>query len=282
MITLTKPDSFNIQEILECGQVFRFTDRSPEDRSILIYDIAAGNRFTTVEQDSEVRFNTSRDEFDGFWHSYFDLDRNYSYIKKTLASNDLVLRDAVEFAPGIRLLQQDSWEALISFIISQNNSIGNIKKIIERLCTRFGTDMGGFFAFPTAEQLIGATESELQECRMGYRAGYIIDACSQMLSGSVDLSSGRPTDFLRTELLKIKGIGAKVADCVLLFGYRRYEYFPVDVWVKRVMEHFYFGGQTMSVSEILRLASGSFGEYAGFAQQYLFHYARTGAIARNN
>ena len=191
-----------------------------------------------------------------------------------------MLKKAVEYAPGIRILNQDRFECLISFIISQNNRIPMIKKVIENISAKYGKYIGNFngksyYSFPKPEELALADESGLMECKTGFRAKYIIDAVGRVLTGLTELEDdGVDTETLRKRLMEIKGVGPKVADCVMMFSFGRCETFPTDVWVKRIMSELYFSGADASVKEIHRKAEECFGEYAGYAQQYLFNYAR--------
>lgn len=273
-VYITRPDSFNISETLTCGQVFRF---SHTDSGFTL--LAHGRMLCISEDENEIRFNYPRGDLsiEGFaeiWADYFDLNRDYTEIKKVLCRDD-ILKTAVDFAPGIRILRQEPWETLISFIISQNNRIPQIQKSISNLCRRYGTPIDeDCYAFPSPEQLANASIAELMECRVGFRARYIADATYKVLSGEIDLYTYDCPEQMKERLLSILGVGNKVADCIMLFAYGRYDYFPVDVWVRRVMSHYYFGGREAKLDEIQQLAKDKFAGYAGFAQQYLFHYAR--------
>lgn len=267
---LTDFNSFNIKEILECGQCFRFTKIFDNEYEI----IAHGRKLRIIQHSDRVEFfNAGKQDFEDIWINYFDLNTDYDMIKQYLWDSDIVLRDAIEYAPGIRILNQDPWEALISFIISQNNRIPMIKQVIKNICARYGGD--GCF-FPQAEQLSNAAACDLRALKTGFRDKYIIDAIQKVLSGEIDLyaMNGYETDRARDILMSIKGVGPKVADCVLLFSLGRREVFPTDVWVKRVMEHFYFGGNKTGIKNIQSLAYEKYGRFAGYAQQYLFYYAR--------
>ncbi len=267
-------DSFHIQEILECGQCFRFEKISND-----AYDIMAHRKKITVtqQQDHIVFESVTKQEFETIWMHYFDFDTDYRQVKATLWEKDLVIRDAIEYAPGIRILNQDPWECLLSFIISQNNRIPRIKQIIQNISEKYG-DNGT--CFPTPMQMAGLCEEELKLCKTGFRAAYMIDAAQKVSTSALDLNglNALETTEARKQLMTVKGIGPKVSDCILLFAFGRREVFPTDVWVKRVMEHFYFHGNETSIEHIHELAYKKFGEQAGIAQQYLFHYARCNAI----
>lgn len=276
-IVLYEYDSFVISQTLECGQCFRFNCIGPEN-----YVVIAFGKVLNIYQigDSIIFSNTTEDDFKNIWCRYFDFDRNYSEIKKSISENDEILTKAVEYAPGIRILNQERFECLISFIISQNNRIPMIKKVIENISRKYGKYIDTFedveyYAFPTPEELAQADEAGLMECKTGFRAKYIIDAVSRVLNGEIKLDADdMSTDELRNMLMTIKGVGPKVADCTMMFSFGRCETFPTDVWVKRIMSELYFDGREASVKEIHQKADECFGEYAGYAQQYLFNYAR--------
>ncbi|MCI1930604.1 MAG: N-glycosylase [Clostridia bacterium] len=277
-VIIKNTDSFVISQTLECGQCFRFEKISEENYIV----IALGKLLHIYFNKDEVVFeNTNIDDFKNIWNRYFDFGRDYKAIKSNLSSMDETLFKAVKYAPGIRILNQDFFECLISFIISQNNRIPMIKKVVSNISRRYGTCIGDYngveyYSFPQGRDLANATESELMECKAGFRAKYIIDAVKKYNEGEFDNDkiSGLSTDELRKKLMEIKGVGPKVADCVMLFSLSRSEAFPTDVWVKRVMSYFYFGGNDTSLKEIQKMAKEKFGRYEGFAQQYLFNYAR--------
>ena len=275
VITLFGAKQFSIGEILECGQCFRF-----EKLGVDYYYLIAHGRVLHVEQnDNTVKFwyeNSKLNicEFKTIWEGYFDLSRDYGQIQAKITENDPVMTRAVNFAPGIRILKQDPWETLISFIISQNNRIPQIKQVIKNISEAYGDALGGgHHAFPTIQQLLMATAPDLRNLKAGFRDKYIVDATSAANAASMD--------DLESNLLDIKGVGEKVANCVLLFGYARHDRFPVDVWVRRVMEKLYFDGEPTPIATIQNFAKERFGEYSGFAQQYLFHYIRMNPDAEN-
>ena len=253
-IHLSQSD-FDLDETLDCGQAFRW-----EKISDGAYHGAMLNKELTIrkEKDYFVFENTSENDLLSVWYDYFDLGTDYGELKR-IYSEDETLAKACEFAPGIRLLKQDKWEALVSFIISQNNNIPRIKGIIGRLCEENG-------GFPSAEKLKGCTADDFSYLRAGFRAKYLESCVSLVTSGEVSLEriSAAPTCEARAELMKIKGVGPKVADCTMLYGMYKTECFPVDVWIKRVIAKYYPDG----------LDIPALGEYAGIAQQYLFYYER--------
>ncbi len=253
---------FDPAQTLECGQCFRW-DRLPDGS----WRGVAGGRVCRLScrEDAVVLHGVSREDFSRFWRGYFDLDTDYGAIRAQI-SRDPVLRRAAAFAPGLRILRQDGWEALCSFILSQNNNIGRIKGLVERLCRHFGEPLGGDdYDFPRPERLAPLEPEDLAPVRCGFRARYVIDAARKVAGGQVDLKAlpSMPLDEARECLRRIDGVGPKVADCALLFGFGRMECLPVDVWIGRAMD---------------RLFAGCFPEcalpWAGIAQQYLFHYVR--------
>lgn len=253
---------FDPDVTFDCGQSFRWERQQDGSWSGIAY-----GRFLTVQRQGGSLFlvGANDDDYEQIWKPYFDLDRNYSNIKKIL-SGDSVLEAALEFAPGIRVLRQEPWEALCSFIISQNNNIPRIKGIVSRLCETFGDKIGdGLYSFPPVEKIAGLSQVDLAPLRSGFRAGYILDAAQKVAAGQIDFEalSEMPLEDARKRLQIIKGVGPKVADCALLFGCGRLDSFPVDVWIKRVLAKFYPNGFPQ---EYMR--------YGGIAQQFLFHYAR--------
>lgn len=223
--------------------------------------------------------NASIDDFKQVWFDYFDLGRDYSVVKQAVVT-DHIMKEAVEYGSGIRLLRQEPWETLISFILSSNNRIPRIMKIIEDMCRYYGKvlEYGGklYYSFPDAESLAACSLEQIQVCKAGYRCGYIHKTAARIALGEFSLQklSALDTCEARDYLLQLYGVGNKVADCMLLFSGMKHDVFPTDVWVKRVMEQLYFKREA-SFKEIQQFAAKKFGEYAGIAQQYLFYYARS-------
>lgn len=253
---------FDLAQTLDCGQSFRWEELENGDFKGVAFD-----REVTVHLDGgEFYIFGGKAEDGALWGDYFDLDFDYGIIKNELSALNPVLKSAAEYAPGIKILKQDSWEALCSFIISQNNNIPRIKGIIKRLCESFGdkTPDGGF-TFPSAQRLSQLTVDDLAPLRSGFRAKYLIDAALKVSSGEVNLNEVRimPIDEARQSLMKIKGVGPKVAECALLYGMHRLECFPMDVWMKRAMAVL-----------LPEFTIEDLGQYAGIAQQYIFHYSR--------
>ena len=227
-------DPFSLSQTLDCGQAFRF-----EELANGRWGGVACDRYLELEileNGQVVLYNVDEKEFENIWRDYFDLDRNYSEIIEKISTNE-VLKNASQYGKGIRVLNQPPWETLCSFIISQNNNIKRIKGIISRLCETYGEETPGGYTFPTAQKLATLTPEDLAPLRAGFRAKYIIDAAQKISSKEVDLEKVKalPFDEAKNELLKIKGVGEKVAQCALLYGFGRIEAFPVDVWVKRIV-----------------------------------------------
>lgn len=254
---------FALRDTLMCGQSFRWVENS--DGS---FTGTAFKKTVTVkiENDDFKIIGTTQEDFEDIWRGYFDLDTDYEKIREDLSKLHPVLAEAAKFAPGIRILRQEPFEALISFIISQNNNIKRIEGIVKRLCENFGEkNEAGEYAFPTAETLAVLSPEELSPIRAGFRHRYIIDAAKKVFSGEVNLEGCREKSFeeAKKELMTIVGVGEKVADCVLLYGLHKVNAFPMDVWMKRAMKKLFPD-----------VNPESFGEYAGVAQQYIFHYSR--------
>lgn len=252
----------DLAQTLDCGQSFRWTER--EDGS---FEGIAFGKCVTVRLEKNTLYieNADKADFENIWYDYFDLSLDYGKIREEISKIHPVLCEAAKYAPGIRILRQEPYEALCTFIISQNNNIKRIKGIVQRLCESFGEKIDGGYAFPTAEKMSLLSPDDLAPLRAGFRNRYLVDAAKKVASGEVDLEKCRKCDYdeARAELMKITGVGVKVADCTLLFGLHRIEAFPVDVWMKRAMEKLF-----------PNMKPDDFGEYAGIAQQYIFHYSR--------
>ncbi len=266
---------FDPVHIFECGQCFRWY-REPDGTYTGVVRGKAAN--VSYKPGVLTLDNVTQDDFKQIWFDYFDLGRDYSQIKEA-AAIDPIMEKAVEFGSGIRLLRQEPWEALLSFILSSNNRIPRIMSIISQLSKLIGEEIKygskTFYSFPDARSLSECSLEQIGECRAGYRCEYIHATAAEVAKTGYDYErlSGMDTDEARKELLRFKGVGNKVADCALLYGGIKYDVFPVDVWVKRVMEELYFKREA-GFPEIQLFASERFGRYAGYAQQYLFYYAR--------
>lgn len=253
----------DLAQTLDCGQSFRWTEL--EDG---FFRGTAFGKSVTVKLDGTdlYIYNTTKSDFENIWYDYFDFGLDYGEIRRNISKIHPVLCEAAKYAPGIRILRQEPYEALCTFIISQNNNIKRIKGIVQRFCEIFGDKIGeNEFAFPTAEKMASLSVDDLAPLRAGFRNRYLIDAAQKVAGGEVDLERCKTIDYeeARRELMKITGVGVKVADCTLLFGMHRIEAFPVDVWMKRALEKLFPG-----------MCGADFGEYAGIAQQYIFHYSR--------
>ena len=266
---------FDLRHIFDCGQCFRWNKTSENT----YLGVAKGKALKITQNGSSITlFDTSKEDFDNIWYGYFDLGRDYGEIKKDLAKDE-IMKTATKYGGGIRILNQDLWETVVSFIISASNNIPRIKGIIERLCALYGSEieyMGEiYYSFPDYNTLAGLTREDLAPIRAGYRDKYILDAAQKFADGILSDTYIRslPTAEAKKELLSVNGIGEKVANCILLFGLQRTESFPVDVWIKRIMEYCYFNGET-TIPAVSALAKEEFGDNGGFAQQYLFFYAR--------
>lgn len=269
---------FDLSQTMECGQCFHF-EKIDENR----YGVVAYSSLSDVYQiDDKLYFdNTDIDTVKNIWIPYFDLERDYRSIKKTLLEKDNKLKDAINEKDGIRLLNAEFHENLLSFIISQNKQIPHIKKIVADISAKYGEMLGSinnkdYYAFPEIEDLVNISVEEFRKLKTGFRAPYLVDASNKMYEGVIDENELRKIGYekAKEKLISIKGVGEKVANCVLLFslGYRNS--FPVDVWIKRIMEALYFNGKYTSKEEIEKLANEKYGIYGGYAQQYLFSYGK--------
>ena len=285
--------NFNIKQILECGQCFRWERIADTD-----YIIVAYRRVIEVIQEGSTVtiLNTNMKDFNEIWKQYFDLEVNYGEIKEELSKDEL-LRKSVEFGYGIRILNQDPFEMLISFIISARNSIPSIMKTIKKISERWGDKIeykgNIYYAFPTPEQLKEATLEEIKETGASFRSKYIVDTIGKVNAAIEAKNNGTlneelqqfdleyikslPTDECHKALQNFMGVGAKVADCIMLFSMAKKSAFPVDVWIKRAMIHFYLAPD-VSLNKIRVFGRDKFGELSGMAQQYLFYYARENNI----
>ena len=275
--------NFDPKHIFECGQCFRWHKQDDDS-----YTGVVKGKILNVKREGNTVYlnNTNIEDFNNIWFDYFDLGRDYSEIKNILKGMDEHLDKASDVGWGIRILQQDGWEMLISFIISSNNRIPMIQRAIENLSEKFGKYIGEYngkeyYAFPTPEELNKATQEEIRACQTGFRDKYIKSTTTSVVENKDDVReyTNLTTDECLKQLLKFNGVGPKVGDCIALFGMRKYDTFPVDVWVKRVMQEFYVT-EDMSLPKIRSYAIDKFGDLSGFAQQYLFYYARELGIGR--
>ena len=256
-------EDLDIKKIADSGQCFRMFEREEGK-----WQFAAGSKLTDalVLPSSEVIIDCPSND-DSFWHEYFDLDTDYKGYRNSVDPDDSFLSAAVSYGKGIRILRQDPWEMLITFIISQRRSIPSIKTCVERICRKWGDPLANdIYSFPEPSQLAKASLEELSECSLGYRAEYVYLAAKAVYSGELDLESlkGSGDNELMETLLSLRGVGVKVANCVSLFGFHRIAAFPVDVWIDRVQKEYYGG----------RFPVEKYDGYAGIMQQYIFYYAR--------
>ena len=264
-VEITGISDFDLAKIFECGQCFRW---EADDNGV--YTGVAFGRVARLRSIGDTVFlSGSVEVFEAVWRDYFDLDLDYAKLRESLCTDDF-MRRATAYGAGIRILKQEKWEALCSFIISQNNNIPRIKKIINVLCREFGDAIEykekQYYTFPSAAKLAALDAENLAVLRCGYRADYIIGAARAVSSGEIDFDalSRRSPEDARKVLKTLRGVGDKVADCVLLFGLHMLDAFPLDVWMKRAVAEHYGAG----------FDPGIFSPYAGIAQQYIYHYTR--------
>ena len=275
-------DSFELKDIFECGQCFRWN--AEEDGS---YTGVFGNNILNVKKENnDVIFEGNCEKnIKETVEVYFDLNRDYNEIKDKLSKIDDNMKTSIEYGKGIRILNQDLWETIISFIISANNNIPRIKGIIERLSKKYGKEIEyngeKYYTFPTAEELKNVNVEDFRKLGLGFRDIRLYETTHMILEGKVDLNKLRKnpnTIEVREQLLTLSGVGPKVADCILLFSdLKRFEVFPIDVWVRRVMNDLYIKQEDenkVSKKQIEKLAEEKFGNLAGLAQQYLFYWRR--------
>lgn len=262
-----------------CGQCFRWLPE--EDKS---FTGVAKGRVANIGYNGEILRikNATTDDFKKLWFEYLDLGRDYGQIKEEL-KKDEIMEKAIAFGRGIRILKQDFYETLVSFITSANNGIPRIMSTVEVIAQNYGDvvlmDGKPYYTFPDINKLAASTIEELWICKGGFRCKYIINSATMIASGKAKLGdlSDMPTNKAQEELMKLPGVGPKVADCILLYSGTKQDVFPTDVWVKRVMEELYFKREA-SFKEIQQFAREKFGDNCGIAQQYLFYYARENKI----
>ena len=255
---------YDLAQTFLCGQAFRFDPYKDGFKGFICKQLCYITMPAADVISVELLYDTPTDELAVQIGGFLSLGMGYTALKARFAQDE-TLAKAISFAPGIRVLNQDFFETLITFIISQNNNIPRIKKLCDALGERYGTRVGDSFAFPTAQQLKDVTEQEYKDMKFGFRAKYLADAVQKVLCGQIEENTVKamPYEQAQQYLMQIKGVGPKVADCVLLFSCRQYRSFPKDVWIKKAMAQLFPSG-------IPRQAQG----YEGIAQQYIFHYAR--------
>ncbi len=271
---------FDLDHIFDCGQCFRWEKNA--DGS---YSGIAFGKPVRISYDKDDRvlsiYGADVADFESVWRTYLDLDRDYGQIKRSLCEKDPVVGKAIEFGQGIRILNQEKWETLLSFLISQNNNIPRIKKCIHSLAETLGEKAGDFegktyYNLPSAERLAAASAADLAPCRLGYRAKYLIETAKQVQAHGIEALEHLGSDAVSSEeafeaLKGYCGVGPKVANCIALFALGKFDRFPIDVWVKKVMHQMY-GIAEHDMNAMAEFAAEAFGEYGGIAQQYLFYY----------
>lgn len=277
-IIINNPSHFNVKHTFDCGQCFRF---SPYDKGYA--GVAFKKRVYMYEDEGNIVIeNLTPDEFRSGWEDFLDLKRDYGEIKDFL-SKDEIMKKAIDYGFGIRILKQEFFECLISFIISQQNNIPRIKKAVEGFAKLFGEEkeyMGEkYYTFPEPYEIKNITEKDLEPLKLGYRNSYIIGAIKDVLEGKLSYEElkGLSYEDAKKRLLSVKGIGNKVADCILLFSLGKFEAFPVDTWIKKAMQTLY----GVAEKEITDYKNINYGNYSGFAQQYIFYYMRENKVIRN-
>ena len=272
---------FEPKHIFECGQCFRWNIQDDESYT----GVFGENILNVKKQDNKIIFKGClKDNIIKTIIDYFDLDTDYSKIKKELKQIDEYMEKSIAYGSGIRILNQDLWETIISFIISANNNIPRIKGIIERISKKYGKELNWngekYYSFPTAEELSKASVKELRELGLGFRDVRVYETTKMILNNEFnleELKKEKDTELIKEKLLMLPGVGPKVADCIMLFGMKKYNVFPIDVWVRRVMNELYIKNEDenkVNKRQIQKLADEKFGKLAGLAQQYLFYYRK--------
>ena len=271
-----KVNCFNLKYTLECGQCFRWKYADG------YYVGVIKDRVIKIRQDKDYLYvkSNNMDNIENVVRDYFELDKDYESIEKRIVKVDDYVKEAIKNTSGLRHLNQDFFETIISYIISANNNIPRISKSVNEISKRYGKKIEfegeDYYLFPTPKQLENVTVEDYRSCGVGFRDKYIYDTVKRINEKQVDLDNIQKMDTLdlRKELLNLMGVGPKVADCILLFSCNREEVFPIDVWVERIMEKLYFNSQTTTKKKILEYATSHFGSDAGIIQQHLFYNIR--------
>lgn len=272
--------SFKVKDIFECGQCFRWNEE-PDGSYTGIF----GHNVLNVKEEKDIVITgICNGDIEDICKNYFDLDRNYEEIKETLSLIDDNMKESIKYGEGIRILNQDLWEMIISFIISANNNIPRIKGIIERMSAKYGQEIKfrgtSYYTFPTIDELSQASVKDLKDLGLGFRDRYVYKTTKKIKEGKINLENLKqePTNEVRKQLLTLTGVGPKVADCIMLFStLERFDVFPVDVWVRRVMNDLYIHNEDetkVNKKQIQEIARDKFGALEGIAQQYLFYWKR--------
>lgn len=262
-------DYFNLAQICESGQCFRMNAENEN-----VYSIISGDYYLKVEQDgNEITFHCEEREFEEIWKPYFDIEEDYAVYIGKINPRDCYLVNAADFGCGIRILRQDLWEMIVSFLISQQNNIQRIRRCIGNICEKYGTqkinaDGEIYYTFPAPEILAGLEEDDLKECNLGYRSKYVVRTAKTIVSGEVDLEQIRqlPYGQAKEELLKLYGVGEKVADCICLFALHHLQAFPVDTHMNQALQKHYKRG----------FPKRRYKGFEGILQQYIFYYELLG------
>ncbi|MGE5329626.1 MAG: DNA-3-methyladenine glycosylase family protein [Deltaproteobacteria bacterium] len=268
--------NFSLKHTFECGQCFRW---KPNNDGSYTGVVGEGVFNVKMHNEAELIVETNLLDSKEFFEQYIDNNTDYLAIENLLSGNDKIMKEAVGYGSGMRILKQEHWETLASFIISANNNIPRIMKTVENIAGVYGRKVEfkgeGYYLFPGPEELADAGEEDLKSCGLGFRGKYIRSAAQMLASGEINLKELEAWDSAsaRNELIRIPGVGPKVADCVLLYSYAKTDVFPIDVWIKRIVEMLYFSKEK-KLNEIQEFARNKYGKLAGFAQQYLFYYAR--------
>lgn len=272
--------SFKVKDLFECGQCFRWNEE-PDGSYTGIF----GHNVLNVKEEKDIVITgICNGNIEDICKNYFDLDRNYEEIKETLSLIDDNMKESIKYGEGIRILNQDLWEMIISFIISANNNIPRIKGIIERMSAKYGQEIKfrgtSYYTFPTIDELSQASVKDLKDLGLGFRDRYVYETTKKIKEGKINLENLKQesTNDVRKQLLTLTGVGPKVADCIMLFStLKRFDVFPVDVWVRRVMNDLYIHNEDetkVNKKQIQEIARDKFGALEGIAQQYLFYWKR--------
>ena len=270
--------SFEPVHIFECGQCFRWNKE--KDGSYI--GVFKNNVIKVEKKENNVIFKgICEKDIKEICIDYFSLNENYEKIKQELSKIDDNLKTSIKFGDGIRILDQDLWETIISFIISANNNIPRIKKIIERISEKYGKKIvfenKEYYTFPTPEELSKASVEDLRNIGLGFRDVRVYETTRKIYNGEVNLENlekEKNIEKIEETLLSLPGIGPKVADCIMLFSLKKYQVFPIDVWVRRVISELYFDNKEQKPQKIKEFARNYYGNKAGLAQQYLFYWRR--------
>lgn len=281
-IEINNVKSFNLKHIFECGQCFRWNEN--EDGS---YTGIVGKNVIKISMinNNIIVKSYGEDDLQKLFNFYFDMETNYEEIKEKLRKIDNYMVTSIQHGEGIRILNQDLWETIISFIISANNNIPRIKGIIEKMSKKYGDEIvwnnEKYYTFPTVNQLSKASVEDLRKLGLGFRDVRIFETTRMIRENQINLEKlheEKNTNIVRDDLLQLSGVGPKVADCILLFStLKRFDVFPIDVWVRRVMNELYIKNEDetkVSKKQILEIAEEKFGNLCGMAQQYLFYWKR--------